>query len=66
MDKTSENSFTMEHEHENNLPESRLNGQKKLEDGKKIKFFFVQIVKQLIFISHNTILSQTCIFEIVI
>lgn len=39
MDITSENSFTMEHEHENNLPESRLNGQKKLEDGKKIKFF---------------------------
>lgn len=26
MDITSENSFTMEHEHENNLPESRLNG----------------------------------------
>lgn len=26
MDITSENAFTMEHEHENNLPESRLNG----------------------------------------
>lgn len=40
MDITSENSFTMEHEHENNLPESRLNGQKKLEDGKKKLNFF--------------------------